>query len=97
MRGSKDLRLRLEQAINLEVTQIDFERGMVILNDSISISGNSYLLEECSDTAGGFKKGITIDKYPGPYRVYNRAKNVILYLIKLDTVCFKFIPMHFKA
>ncbi|MER3316681.1 MAG: hypothetical protein RIB79_00165 [Allomuricauda sp.] len=89
--NNNDKSLKLESDINLFVNNVKYYKGVVTLEDSISISGNCPLINTL--TENDYQP--TLGDYSGPYRfIKERYNDTIKIVIINDTLRFKFISMH---
>lgn len=87
-----DKSLKLESDINLYAKRVKYYKGVVILEDSISISGNCPLINTII-SKDAYQP--TIGDYLGPYRfIKERNNDTIKIVIMNDTLYFKFISIH---
>lgn len=89
-RSNKDISLKLKSDINLFADRVEYYKGVITLEDSISISGNCPLI---SPTYENDHQPRLAD-FSGPYRFIKESNNdTIKIIISKDTLRFKFISM----
>nr|WP_298929291.1 hypothetical protein [uncultured Allomuricauda sp.] len=79
-----------ESEINIFVKKVKYKRGMVLLNDSISLSGNCPMLFKAKTN----KNPTVLGDFSGPYRLIKKKSNdTVKIVIIYDTIYFKFIDI----
>ena len=95
----KDITLKFNQAIELDVKNIESSRGFLIMEDSIALSGNTPLISPISEMES-FKNSnisdipnkLTIDKVLPPFKIKKGANNDTIHVYHYqDTLKFQLI------
>ena len=85
--------VKLEDSFNLWAKNLNFDKGIVTINDSIILYGSTFPFNDSANTSNiKFNKGFCIYNISQPYRIIKKSKSDTLFIIQSsDTSYFKFI------
>ncbi len=79
-----------ETEIDIFARKVKYKKGMVLLNDSISLSGNCPMLFKAKTN----KNRTVLGNFSGPYRLIKKRNNdTVKIVISYDTLYFKFLRL----
>ena len=82
--------IKSETDLNMLTKKIKYKKGMVLIDDSISISGNCPMLPQPEDNKGQ----VVLGDFSGPYRIMKKKySDTVKIVISHDTLYFKFIDI----
>ena len=65
---NKDISLKNESEINILAKKVEYYKGVITIEDSISISGNCPMLPQPEDNKGQ----VVLGDFSGPYRIIKK-------------------------
>ncbi|SMC78545.1 hypothetical protein [Cellulophaga tyrosinoxydans] len=82
----------IEDKIDLKVEKIKLQKGIIFINDSLYLVGNTYLFEgEARRKKLNFKPRFSLYDMKSPYQIIKKTNNDTLTIIQgYDTLFFKF-------
>lgn len=82
--------IKNDSEINIEAKRVKYVRGMVLIDDSISISGNCPKLFKSKTN----KNPTVLGDFTGPYRlIKEKYSDTVKIVIGYDTIYFEFIDI----
>ncbi len=88
--SSKDISLKYESEINLFAKKVKYYKGVVSLDDSVSISGNCPMIRKLETN----NNPTVLGDFSGPYRLIKKRNNdTVKIVISYDTLYFKFLRL----